>query len=701
VTCEEEDDMSIQEHMEKWNARDADFFVSPSGDNTWSGRASQPDRDRSDGPFATLERAQDAVRATLENGEPTNGVIVEVLDGTYQQTQPLELDASDSGTKDAPVIYRARKGADVRLIGGKLLSDFSPVTDPQILARLDPTARDNVVQTNLRDHGIADLGGFTVPGWNRGQPGLELFFKGKRMTIARWPNGDFAKIASIDAEGNTPLKNRVTLSGQMRGSNEGRFIYEGDRPERWADETEVWLHGHWFWDWADERQKIQSIDTANHIITMEGPNHPFGYREGQWYYAFNILAELDQPGEWYLDRNSGILYFWPPEPIGAGDASVSIAPALVTMKETRHILLQGMTLENVRGTAITIDGGNDNLVCACTIRNASGYGVHISGGTESGVVGCDIYDLGEGGIQLDGGDRVTLTPGNHFAVNNHVHHCSRWNPLYHPGITITGVGNRVAHNLLHELPHTAIGFTGNDQIIEFNEIHSAVYMANDAGAIYTSPPDEEFTMYGHAIRHNYVHHIYGYQNKGCNGAVYLDDFFPGTAIYGNLFYKVTRAAFIGGGRDNLIDNNIFVDCTPSVHVDARGLGWAAPAEKMLLDLLEKYPYKGELWSKKYPSLVKVLDDEPMVPKGNVVTRNICWKGTWDEIEDKARPHVTFRDNMVEKDPLFVDEANENFALRKESPAFELGFEPIPLEKIGLYDDALRASWPVIHRVREP
>ena len=688
--------MTVREPVE------AQFHVSPRGNDSWSGRMAAPTRDGRDGPFATLERARDALRALGGEGAlPRGGTVVELSSGIHQRTKPFLLGAQDSGTADSPVVYRAAKDAEVRLLGGKILSGFVPVTDPKTLDSLDPQARGKVLQTNLPDQGVCDLGEITASGTNEGQPGLELFFKGKRMTLARWPNEGFARIASIDVEGNTPLRNRVTLSGKMRGSNEGRFVYEGDRPERWTGEKDGWLHGHWFWDWADQRQRIESIDTENRVISLSEPSHHSGYREGQWYYACNLLVELDEPGEWYLDRNTGVLYFWPPEPIAETDASVSVAPGLVEMRETSHVVLQGIALENVRGTAITMAGGTGNLVCACTIRNTSSRGVQIDGGTDHGVVGCDISDLGEGGIRMEGGDRASLVPGGHYAVNNHVHHCSRWNPLYHPGIAIFGVGNRVAHNLLHHLPHTAIGFTGNDQVIEYNEIHSSVYLANDAGAIYTSPPTEEFTMYGHTIRYNYVHHLYGFKNRGCNGAVYLDDFFPGTRMYGNVFYKVPRAAFVGGGRYCTIENNIFVDCTPSVHVDARGLGWAAGGEEELTKLLHDYPYTGELWSTRYPSLVNILDDEPMVPKGNVVARNVCWRGSWDEIEEKARPHVVFEDNLVGQDPLFVDEAGEDFRLRPDSPALALGFEPIPVEEIGLYEDGCRASWPVKHRVRQP
>ncbi len=693
--------MSDQGYIKKLNTVEANFYVSPLGNDTWSGRIEKPNYDKSDGPFATLDAARDAIKIIKKNkGLPPGGIIVEIMGGTYELTKPFILTGEDSGTQNAPVVYRSQKYKNVQFVGGRILTGFSHVTDPDILNKLDPVAQRYVVQTNLFKQGITDIGGITAPDWANGQPGLELFFKGKRMTIARWPNEDFVKVESIDVEGYTPLRNRVTISGKMRGSNEGRFIYQGDRPKRWLDEKDVWLHGYWFWDWADQRQKVISIDPEKRTIELEGPNHKFGYRDDQWYYALNILAELDQPNEWYLDRENGNLYFWSPEPIAQGDVIVSITPVLVDMKQASHVIFQGITFEAVRGTAITIEGGSENLICACIIRNTSSWGVKIKNGACHGVVGCDIYELGEGGILMVGGDRVTLTAGNHYAINNHVHHCSCWNPLYQPGIATSGVGNRIAHNLLDNLPHMAIGFTGNDHLIEYNEIHSAVYMANDAGAIYTSPPTEEFTMYGNIIRYNYIHHIYGFKNRGCNGAIYLDDMFPGTYIYGNVFYKVPRAVFIGGGRYNIVEKNIFVDCTPSVHIDARGLGWASGDKDMLVELLHKYPYRNEVWSKRYPSLVNILEDDPMVPKGNVVTNNVCWKGSWDEIEDKAQPHVTIKNNLVDVDPLFIDEENENFHFKDSSPAYDVGFKAISMNKIGIYNDELRASWPVRHDVRE-
>jgi hypothetical protein len=367
------------------------------------------------------------------------------------------------------------------------------------------------------------------------------------------------------------------------------------------------------------------------------------------------------------------------------------------------VMLRGFTLEAARGTAVTISGGTHTEVIGCTIRNVGGWAVIVRGGTHNGAVGCDIYQTGCGGISLNGGDRTTLTPAGHYAENNHIHHYSRWTRVYQPGIQLSGVGNRAAHNLIHDAPHMAMGFGGNDHVIEFNEIHSVCYESNDAGAIYTG---RDWTMRGTVIRYNYLHDISGFESRGCVG-VYLDDMFCGTRIYGNVFYKVTMAAFIGGGRDCQIENNIFVDCKPAIHVDARALGWAHGHSDMWIKegrekgTLSGIAYNKPPYSERYPELVKILDEDPAAPRGNVIDHNVCWQGTWDNVEAKARPLITFKDNLVNVDPHFVDAKNLNFQLRDDSPAYALGFKRIPIDKIGLVKDDRRASWPVDHQVREP
>ena len=634
------------------------LYVAPGGSDTNPGTK--------DKPLATPAGGRDAVRKIKAAGPlPSGGVIVELAGGTYEQAAVLALTAADSGTADGRIVYRAAAGAEVRVSGGRAVTNFRPVTDKTVLGRLDENARGKVLRADLKALGIKDYG--SAGG------GLELFFQDRPMTLARWPDEGFVKITGL--VGGKPKNVRGT-----KGDKIGKFMYAGDRPKRWAGEKDIWVHGYWFWDWSDQRHKVDSIDTARRIISVKPPYHGYGYRVGQWFYAFNILAELDRPGEWYLDRAAGVLYFWPPSDPAKGKPTVSVARGLLSMRGTSHITLQGLTFEAARGTAVSIEDGKANRVTDCVVRNLGGWGARISGGSGAAVTGCEIYQTGQGGIALSGGDRKSLAPAGHQAAGNHIHHYGRLDRMYKPAIALSGVGLRAANNLIHDAPHMAIMFSGNDHVIELNEIHRVCLESNDAGAIYAG---RDWTMRGTVIRHNYLHHITGFRGKGCVG-VYLDDMFCGTRIEGNVFYQVTRAAFIGGGRDCVISNNIFVDCKPALHIDARATGWAGYHVKTTMTTrLKAMPYENALWRRRYPKLVNILSDSPAAPKGNVVARNVSVGGRWDGVHSAARKYVTFKDNLIDKDPHFAGRAKANFQLRDDSPAYKMGFKRIPIEKIGL------------------
>lgn len=668
----------------------ATLYVAPNGNDAWSGRLPRPNAARSDGPLATIARARDEVRS-LKATNP-GGICVEIAAGTYELPAALELTATDSGSPTCPVEYRGE--GEVRLVGGRTLGGWSVVKDRAVLKRLPACARGKVYQTDLKAAGITDLAGINNAGVYRSDPGLELFFRDQAMTLARYPNRGYMRLAEVlDNEGN-PGK-----SG-MAETAAGRFVCDDPRPAAWQGEKDIWLHGFWVYDWSDERIQLGSVDPQKNIISLQPrPGRTYRLRKNQWFYALNVLPELDTPGEWYLDRDTGLLYFWPPSPLSKGKAVVSTVRDLIRLKDVSDVTFRGLTLETGRGSAVLIGGGSNIRVVGCTIRNMGNWAVRVSGGTGHGVVGCDIYQTGQGGISLEGGNRKTLTPAGHYADNNHIHHTSRWDPVYQQAIALRGVGNSATHNLIDNVPHIAIGFADNDMTVEYNEIHSSVYQSNDAGAIYTSPPDETWSMRGHKIRYNYLHNIHGFESRGCMG-VYLDDCFSSADISHNIFYDVANGILIGGGRDNSISNNVFINCRVAFTLDARGLGWAKGvgtfATKELLDL----NYKQPPWSLKYPELLGILEDEPLAPKGNSITRNISWGGPWGRIEPRVAELVKVQDNLIDVDPKFVGKPPSSFRLAADSPARKLGFRPIPFRRIGLYESPDRASWPVTSVLRK-
>ena len=675
------------------------FYVSKSGNDYWSGKIPKPNNIKSNGPFATLEKARDAIRALKSKGTlPEGGATVNIREGTYPILYTFKLTTKDSGTETSPVVWRSYPGEKVLFTGGKAVTGFEHINDPAVLERIDKEYHDKILKTNLEAQGITNYGDINPAGGNR----IELFFKNKFMAVARYPNEGWLRIADVPQTGKKRIHEGLSRdkSPVPRGRHYGRFTYDGDRPDRWAESEDIWVHGYWTWDWADQYLQVAGIDRKRHDLYPAEPHHPFGYTKNQRYYFLNILEELDAPGEWYLDRSSGILYFWPPSPIGESDAAVSIfEDVMVSFENTSHVTFSGITFECSRGSAVNISGGSNNTIAGCTFLNLGQTAVNINGGSDNGVLSCDIYDVASGGVDLHGGDYKTITPARHYAVNNHIHDYGIRLKTYQPAVEVTGVGNRVAHNLIHDAPHTGIFLVtsdvGNDHIIEFNELHSLAKETGDVGAIYLCA--RNYTFRGTVIRHNYLHHLFG---PGLHGvmAVYLDDFTSGTVVYGNVFYKSGRSGFIGGGRDNIIENNIFVECEPSVHVDARGLGWAsgsfADNNARFTTLIEDMNYTEPPYSEKYPELLTLLDDDPAVPKNNKIIRNVSFGGRWLDL-DKKIPEgtVAFIDNLVDQDPGFVDPENEIFQLKEDSPAYKLGFKPIPIEEIGLYIDEYRKSLP--------
>jgi hypothetical protein len=675
----------------------AEFWIATNGSDANPGTQAKP--------FATLERARDAVRQSqgrLQRGEVT----VFLRGGDYFRTNALELTAADSGTAQSPVTWRAWKDELVRLLGGRPLTGFTPVSDAAVLKRLDEKARGHVVQLDLGKLGIRAFGELKSRGFSRPSPPAhcELFFDHRPMTLARWPNeGEFEKIAGYPA-----ASDHKDEHGGNLGELPGGFLYAGDRPRRWqgGDTSDLWVHGYWAYDWANSYEKIVSLDLEQRLVKTAPPHGIYGFRKGQRFYFLNVLEELDQPGEWFL--KSSVLYFWPPGSPGTSRRPPEIllsllGQPLLKLTEVSHTTFRGFVLEGTRGNAVEIRGGESNRVEGCLIRNVGNSGVVINGGTGHGVISCDILDTGDGGVGLTGGDRQTLQPGGHFVEDCRFQQQGRWSKCYVPAIAMTGCGLRASHNVIQDHPHCAILYWGNDHLIEFNEIHHIALETGDVGAIYTG---RDYTFRGNKIRYNYIHHTGGV-GMGSMG-VYMDDCVSGTEVFGNVFYKVHWAMFIGGGRDHRVENNLFVDCDPAVRADGRGLDSSPVWRNMVDDTMRKRlgEMPPSLYRERYPQ-IKTLDryygppDGPPIvgeafhgvpPEDNVIARNVC-VGKWLEATWHTRPEMLRMENNLTNASLAAapgDQARaKDFELKKDSPAWGLGFRAIPLAEIGLRDTESR------------
>lgn len=573
------------------------FFVAPGGDDTGSGVAPQP--------FASLQRARDAIRALKQAGPlPEGGVTVFVAPGVYEVGETLVLQRQDSGSGNAPVIYQGAGGQASVLVGGRTITGWEP-------------HEGEILKADLAAQG---LGGIYF---------RQLLCNGKRMQLARYPNYDAENPvtggwAYADGE---PVPMYADIPGEVRN----RLHYkEADRRE-WAhpEEGEVMVFPRY--NWWNNILPIASIDREQRVITLTS-DASYAIRPGDRYFVQNLREELDAPGEWYLDRNTWTLYLWPPA--DADPATMTVrAPVVRTILELQqgaaNITFQGFVVECCEGTAISLNGTTDCLIAGCTIRNVGDYygsGVSVSGGQRNGVVGCDIHNVGRDAISLSGGDRLTLEPADNYADNNYIHHTG----VYYKqgvGVSVDGVGNRVSHNLIHDCPRFGIVWGGNDHVLEFNEIRHCNLETADCGAIYSWQVD--WTRRGTQIRYNYLHDIigFGWENgkwtsPHFNWGVYLDDGTCGTHVYGNIVARtILGGVHVHGGRDNVIENNILVDGRDS-QVQYSGYVKGGHPVPMMTEAWNRF--SGTPAYEKYPGykeLTQSLEDAWQMA-GNKFRRNI-------------------------------------------------------------------------------
>lgn len=694
------------------------IYVSPKGADTNPGTREKP--------FVTLVRARDEIRALKKAGKlAADGAVVEIAGGRYDIAETFELTAEDSGTAVAPIIYRCDPADRAWLVAGRdvPVSDLKPVTDPDLLARIPETARAHVKCLDLKAAGIhyylrlpdrfndsmtrptAAMGATPENGYDgtKWRP-MELFCDGCLLPAARWPNRGFVNIDKVVDEG----EGFCTAN-----TRPGTFAQPSlkEKLKLWAGADELILFGYFYRDYYGYSVRVKTIDPENATITLTHGLLDRKSKPHQRFYAHSLPEELDVPGEWYLQRSTGLLCLWPPE--GAQTLTFPIlTDAIVSLKGASHITMRGLGVEGGRYSAFEVTDGEANRIVACEVRNIGGDGVDLCGqkARDNQVLGCDIHHTGLVGIRLEGGDRRTLTPAGCVAENNYIHHTSRLS-VNRAAINFRGVGNRASRNLIHDVPYNAIRYEGNDHIMELNEIFYAMVETNEGGVFYNG---RDWTSRGNVIRYNLVHHITGVPDWGVL-FVHLDDNSSGNEIYGNICYKCEEGPVICGGHENKIHDNLFVECFSTARIGTRsftmfesdGKGGFVRDEKTgkgcgtLAQKLIYYKWREPPYSTRYPKLVEVFYKDPIAaPWWNDLERNVavdCNRHVGAPAK-AADWECVVKDNWSGSDPGFVepDHTKLDFRLKPDAVVYkEIGFHPIPCEKIGVYASPDRASWPVV------
>jgi hypothetical protein len=416
--------------------------------------------------------------------------------------------------------------------------------------------------------------------------------------------------------------------------------------------------------------------------------------QGIQYYAFNLLEEIDQPGEWYLDRTAGVLYLYPPCDLANATVEIGLlSTPMVTMDQVTDVRLEGLTFDLARYNGLVLTGCSRCLVAGCTVSRMAGNGITIQDGEADGLLGCDIHTIGRRATEVIGGDRATLKPGRHFVENCRINNFGSIDRTYTPAIQLEGVGNRVAHNLMYDGPSSAMRIEGNDHVIEFNAVHNVVRESDDQGAM---------ELFGNPTYRGVVFRYNRFINCGKTGAgravcgqaaIRFDDAISGMLVYGNVFVRSANGGFgavqINSGRDNVMDNNLFVDCKQGIS------GGYYPGNGVWSQAAAKPPpvgfYINELYLKRYPEMATML----LQPGINHIWRNVFYR--CGPVTTGSHATLDLVENGVfgeQQDPGFVDAAKGDYHLKPGAALFAtVGFRPIPVDEIGLYQDIYRASWP--------
>lgn len=537
--------------------------------------------------------------------------------GVYRLSGPITINWGSEYSKNIALeIVGSVEGT--LLSGAVILNNPKLVNDIKYHGRLKPSVVDK-----LRVFDVSGLGlpsGPTEPygfGFPISAVPTILFYGDSILPVAAWPNSHYSEIERPD---DLSINDKTTFRVSNRSGVE------------WRNETDMMAHAYWYYDWAAQSYNVD-VDRHGRLSIRNG-NSTFGIKAGQRVRLENALSELDVPGEWYFDRNNGKLIVW--IPVGGKELSLAVSESIFDINGSSNIKISDIVVEKTRGDAIRVKSSVNVVLDNVIIRDTGNRALVISSSTACGIRSSLIENNGEGGVYLHGGARDKLIAANNFVEKSVIRNFSLRSKVYRFAVELDGVGQLVDGNIIYEGPHAAILFQGNDHKIVGNEIFNVVKETSDSGAIYVG---RDFTARGTLIESNFFHDIYSTDKRYEVKGIYLDDQAGGVVIKNNIFARVQQPVFIGGGRDNLIQSNIFYNSNPPLSLDARGARWQRAAtfdsKGTLQKRLDAVPIQSQIWRDRYPSLVNIRADDFGYPKYNIACGNVVVGGKANRIASDA------------------------------------------------------------------
>jgi Right handed beta helix region len=655
-----------------------EWLVAPNGNDQWSGHLATPNAAKTDGPFATLARAQLAVRAA----NTTDLRIVTIRGGRYEFTAPLVFTAEDSGTATHPVTWRAATDETPIISGGVRLSGF-----------------------------VRDANGrwtLTIPAVHKG----EWTFR------QLWVNGERRFRPRLPKDGYHVIEAELPASEAAQGKGFDRFRYAaGAFDPAWKNQRDIEVLT--FHQWAMSRFRIQSIAAESRTVQFTGrtiSNADWsGLKTGWRYLIENVAEAFGTPGEWYLDPQSGVLTYIPLPGEDLATAEI-IAPRTEQLlriegdpsagKIVEHLRFSGLTFahtqwalkpegysfyqaEMVIPATVVATGLRDASFSGCAIVHTGGYGLELGRGCKRvELSGCLLTDLSAGGIKI--GEGGIHQDDNQVASHNTVRDCLITNGgRVHPAGIGVWIGqshhNSVEHCEISDLYYSSLslGWTwgygpslGHHNTVAWCHLHHIGQgVLSDMGGIYNlgvSP--------GTVFHHNHIHDIESFSYGGWG--LYTDEGSSNVTMEHNLVHHTTSSGFHQHyGRDNLVRNNVFAYGGEAQVMRTRDEDHLSFTLERNILLANGRPLLGSNWNgdaKKF-----------------VLNRNVYWDED-GSIDFAGKPFDEWKKKGIDAesvvaDPQFSDPAKGDFSLKTDSPALALGFQPLDLRAAGVRREQAKGS----------
>lgn len=521
-----------------------------------------------DNPFKTVNKAITMV-------PPKSGITYILREGTYPISDKVKISNVSADAK-APVIFTNYEDEEVTFVGGTKIENFSfeKVTDPEIIQKLDPSVADKILVADLKnDYGMNAFEKITTSS----QP--ILFVGESKYQIARWPNYETTAmkkyngadgengvldsgyydiaVGSACGDGKRPYSKRATELNEAAGSivskDQGiQFCVEDLKPFSWENTGDIWMYGRFYDEWTLNHFNISEFHPENGSLrTATGLNWGCKYDTDNTFYYYNIIEELDIPGEWFLDKENGKLYVYPTADFNTADiVYAESASDIFAISNSKNIVINGINFEYSRGRAINgSTATNENiLIQNCNFENL-GSGVTLYG-KYTGVIHSNFKNMDGKGVSIQGtndSDIRNIIPNYSFVQN-----CVFYNTK---GINLYGVTPIASHNFISNNVGSCIFVAANEAVVEYNEIVAGPMVVLDAGAIYVN--GNGLHRRGTHVRYNYIH------DAPLNTmTIYFDDMSVESYAYGNIMRNCGKM-LLHNGIEMMVENNLFVDIPTS------------------------------------------------------------------------------------------------------------------------------------------